>query len=293
LAIYQIKDLENLTGIKAHTIRIWEKRYGVITPKRTRTNIRYYEEDDLKKLYNVAVLARHGIRISKIAAMTDSDLIEQVAEVSEIEDLSKNQLDGLTLSMIDLNEYKFCKILDKNINQLGMYHTMVELIYPFLEKLNLLWVTGSINQIHEYFISNLIKNKICAAIDAIPDTKDESAKKFILYQHKNETQDLALLFMHYLIKERNFKVYNLGKDITIDDLCIAKKIIKPHCIYTIINERPDALSGQEYAQNISSCMEETVVGLSGLLAMQIDISNLANIKILSGINDTNNFINSF
>jgi DNA-binding transcriptional MerR regulator len=165
VAVYSIRDLEKLSGIKAHTIRIWEQRYGIIEPQRTKTNIRYYQDEDLKFLLNIALLNKNGIKISKIAKMTKGEVAEKVAAISEINFEYGTQLDALTISMIEMDEFKFDRIVSTNIQQLGFERTMLEIIYPFLDKLSLLWLTGSINPVQENFMSYLIRQKIIVAID--------------------------------------------------------------------------------------------------------------------------------
>jgi len=157
VAIYSIRDLEKLSGIKAHTIRIWEQRYSIITPQRTDTNIRYYADDDLKLLLNVALLNKNGIKISRIANMSQHEIAEKVAAISEMNFEYDTQLDALTISMIEMDEYKFDRIVSTNSQQIGFERTMLEVIYPFLEKLSVLWLTGSINPAQENFISYLIR----------------------------------------------------------------------------------------------------------------------------------------
>jgi len=212
VAIYSIKDLEKLTGIKAHTLRIWEQRYGIIQPGRTKTNIRYYTEDNLKVLLNIALLNRNGIKISKIAKMEKEEILKKVAAISEINLEYDGQLDALTLSMIEMDEYKFDRIISANIQQLGFERTMIEVIYPFLDKLGLLWLTGSINPAQEYFMTYLIRQKIIAAIDSMPIAMGMDVPKILIYLPEGEAQELSLLFMHYILKSRRFKVISLLKN---------------------------------------------------------------------------------
>ena len=159
MVVYSIKDVEKVTGVKAHTIRIWEKRYNIIEPKRTESNIRYYLDDDLKHILNIALLNRNGIKISKISGMDTAEIQRRVAEIADIDESFEGQLDTLTISLIDLDEVKFLKIFEKNLQERGFVNTMLELIYPLLDKSAMMWITGSIKAIHEKFVSNLIKRK--------------------------------------------------------------------------------------------------------------------------------------
>ena len=235
MAIYSIRDLEQLSGIKAHTIRVWEQRYQIINPKRTKTNIRYYEEADLKSLLNIALLNKNGLKISKIAKMAEADISKRVAELSEVNFQHASQIDALTISMIEMNEYKFDKIISTYINQLGFEQTMVEVINPFLEKLSILWLTGSINPAQEHFISYLIRQKIIVAIDKTPFTNNPKATKFLLFLPEGEMDEINLLFLTYLIKVRKHQVIYLGQNIPFQDLVAVYKIHKPNYLCTMIS----------------------------------------------------------
>ncbi len=202
MAVYSISDLEKLSGIKAHTIRVWEQRYDIIQPKRTKTNIRYYQDEDLKLLLNIALLNKNGIKISKIAKMTNKEIAEKVAAISEINFEYGTQLDALTISMIEMDEFKFDRIISTNIQQLGFERTMLEIIYPFLDKLSVLWLTGSINPVQENFMSYLIRQKLIVAINNLPLLQSKDTKKFIIYLPEGERQELSLLFMSYLNPEK-------------------------------------------------------------------------------------------
>ena len=140
-----------MTGIKAHTLRMWEKRYGIIHPRRTETNIRYYRDEDLKSILNIATLNKHGYKISAIARMSPEEIRRKIAEISDVELKKDDQLDSLTLSMLELDEHKFNAIVDKHIEQNGFEFTLLEVIMPFLDKVGLMWLTGSIKQVHEKF----------------------------------------------------------------------------------------------------------------------------------------------
>ncbi len=218
MSSYSIKDLEKLSGIKAHTIRIWEKRYGIVNPARTNTNIRLYSDKDLKKLLNISILNRHGLKISHLAKLTHNELIEKVIHISrETSDLG-TQIENLIISMLELDEWKFDKILSDSIMKIGFEETLVHLIHPFFEKIGLLWQTGSINPAQEHFVSNLLRQKLIVAIDGQAPVKRDNPLTFILFLHENELHELGLLFYSYLLKKRGIKVIYLGQAVPFDDL---------------------------------------------------------------------------
>jgi len=268
MVVYSIKDLEKLSGVKAHTLRIWEKRYRILEPKRTPTNIRYYLDEDLKSLLNIALLNRNGIKISKIAKMNSAQIQRKVVEITDIDESFEGQLDSLTISLIELNEGKFIKLLNKNIEQRGFAETMLEVIYPLLDKLAMMWISGSIKTIHEKFVSHLIKRKCIVEIDKQEITKSET---FLIYLPEKETNELSLLFLHYLIKRCGFNVINAGPDVSIYDLIEVADIKSPEYIFTIVNDSMDQSEFKLYIKKICEEFENTKVILSGLSAQSVQV----------------------
>ena len=290
MAVYSIRDLEKLSGIKAHTIRIWEQRYGVIAPKRTKTNIRYYQDDDLKFLLNVSLLNKNGVKISKIAKMSRQAVAEKVATIAEINFENSTQLDALTLSMIEMDEQKFDRIVSMNIQQLGFERTMLEVIYPFLDKLGVLWLTGSINPVQENFISYLIRQKIIVAIDQEPIPQGKQVKKFIIYLPEGEKQELTLLFMHYILKSRRNHVLYLGQDISVADLRDACKVHKPDFIFTMISETFAKEPVQKYVDKLSETFPDCQILLSGYQVVAQKVTAPQNVRVLRSLDHTLEFL---
>jgi len=290
VAVYSIRDLEKLSGIKAHTIRIWEQRYGVIAPKRTNTNIRYYQDEDLKFLLNVALLNKNGFKISKISKMSRREVAEKVAAIAEINFDYDTQLDALTISMIEMDEQKFDRIISTNIQQMGFERTMLEVIYPFLDKLGVLWLTGSINPVQENFISYLIRQKIIVAIDKEPVAQGRQARKFIIYLPEGEKQELTLLFMHYILKSRRNQVLYLGQDISLADLRDACKIHKPDFIFTMISETFAKEPVQRYADKLSESFPDCQILLSGYQVVAQKVNPAHNVRILRSLDHALDFL---
>lgn len=218
MAVYSIKELEKLSGIKAHTIRIWEKRYNLIEPHRTNTNIRYYTDDNLKKILNVAVLNRQGIKISNIARLNELELKEEIIRMSRTAHSQESIVDSLIVAMIDLDEYRLEAIIDKSISKIGFKATVIDVLYPFLEKVGILWQSGDVNPAQEHFISNLIRQKIISATDQLSQTFSPKAKKFLLLLPEGEWHEIALLFGQYLLKAANHEVIYLGQSVPYSDV---------------------------------------------------------------------------
>lgn len=291
VAVYSIKDLEKLSGIKAHTLRIWEQRYGLISPNRTNTNIRYYEDDDLKYIMNIALLNKNGVKISKIASLSRREIAEQVSNISPVAFEDDTRLDALTLSMIEMDEFKFDRILSSNIRQIGFERTMLEVIYPFLDKLSVLWLTGSINPVQENFISFLIRQKIIVAIEQEPLVRNPS-QKFILYLPEGERQELSLLFMHYLLKARKKQVIYLGQEISLSDLHDACQIHKPAYIFTMISEMFAKEPAQRYIDRLAAVLPDCTILVTGYQVVAQNIQSALNIHILKSLDQTLRFLDN-
>ena len=218
MAVYSIKELENLSGIKAHTIRIWEKRYCLVEPHRTNTNIRYYTDNDLKKILNVAVLNRHGIKISNIARLNDLELKEEIIRVAGASHSSDTIVDSMVMSMIDFDEYKLESLIEKSISKKGLKATIIEVLCPFLQKVGILWQSGDVYPAQEHFVSYLIRQKIIAATNGLSNTFNPHGKKFLLLLPEGEWHEIGLLIAQYLIKEAKHEVIYLGQSVPYSDV---------------------------------------------------------------------------
>lgn len=235
----------------------------MISPQRTPTNIRFYTDNELKSLFNIALLNKHGHKISKIAQLTTDQISEKVALLADNNVENDTQLDALTLAMIDIDEAKFDRIVRQNVDELGFERTMLHVLYPFLDKLNLLWLTGSVSPAHENFIGNLIRQKIIAAIDQLPVAAGREAKKFLLFLPEGESQELSLLFMHYLVKSRGHRAIYLGQHSTFLDLKEVAGRLKPDFVFTIINEPLPRQPLQNWLDQLRAHLPEAQLLLTG------------------------------
>jgi DNA-binding transcriptional MerR regulator len=292
MAIYSIRDLEKLTGIKAHTIRIWEQRYRLIEPARTSTNIRYYTDDNLRHLFNIALLNRHGYKISKLAKMRPEEIADRVSDIAANNDSQNTQIDALTLAMIDLDEIQFDQIFTTYTWEHGFERAMLELVYPFLDKLNVLWLAQSVSPAHEKFISNLIRRKIMCAIDKEPFELARDASVFLLYLPEGETQELTLLFLHYLLRCRRQKVVYLGSNISLNDLRDACQALEPNFVYTILHEPFGRQTVQSYVDEAGNRAGNATLLLSGPQIFMNPVKLPANGRILNGLADTLQFLDA-
>jgi len=235
MVVYSIKDLETLSGVKAHTIRIWEKRYDLIQPKRTATNIRYYTDEDLRKLLNVCFLYNKGYKISKISQMCPVTIKEKVSGYSKLNLSFEDKLDAMLIFILELDSYNFNKVFDQHISQKGLEQTMEDLIYPLLDKLGMAWMSGSFLDVHESFVTQIIKAKILYCTEKISEQAN-STPCFMIYLPPNEKQELSLLYLHYILKNKGCKIINLGNEVNNKDLTYAIETCQPDYVFTILNE---------------------------------------------------------
>jgi DNA-binding transcriptional MerR regulator len=257
---FSIKDLEKLSGIKAHTLRIWEQRYGILKPKRTDTNIRLYCNDELKQLLNIAMLYNNGYKISKIAALPTNIIIAEVNKLTAKPTEASNQIDCLIIAMVELDELKFEKVIANNTLHNGFAATVENVIYPFLQKIGIMWQTGSINPAQEHFISNLIRQKLIVAIDGVAVSMHSESKKFVLFLPDNELHELALLFYTYLIKARGHQVIYLGQSVPMEDLRKVTTLRNTDFIVTVFTQINEV---EKYVTKLMNEFKDQTILLSG------------------------------
>ena len=283
MSSYSIKDLEHLSGIKAHTLRIWEQRYGILKPERTDTNIRTYDDTDLKLVLNISLLKDHGYKISEISKMNQSEMSKEVLLISEKQLNYPDQIHALTISMLDLDEERFEKIISTNSLQFGFENMMINIIYPFLSRIGTLWITGSIGPAQEHFISNLIRQKLIVAIDGQLLSLRPGAKKYLLYLPEGEMHELSLLFSNYIIRSRQNKVIYLGQSLPFNELIFAYHAHKPDYIFTIITSAPGQDEIQKYVYRLAKEFPDAKILLSGYQVIGQDIDCPDNVEILTQI----------
>ncbi len=288
MTTYSIKDLEQLTGIKAHTIRMWEKRYNLIAPERTDSNIRFYSEEELRRLLNISLLNKNGQKISKLASLSNLELCEMVNSLnSELSDKS-HQIDLLTRAMINLDENGFNRTLNKAIVKNGFEETLQNLVYPFLEKVGVLWQTGIINPSREHFVSAILKQKIYTAYDRILASPGETAQSIVFALNDREYHELSLLIGNYIAKRLKYNTVYLGQAVPYSSL---KEIIE----YTGSNILvTNFITSQEekyiinYLKRISSDFPTLMILAGG---HQIQIANYSLPENVIKINDATMFKN--
>jgi DNA-binding transcriptional MerR regulator len=230
MAEYKIKDLETLSGVKAHTIRIWEKRYNILSPDRTDTQIRLYTDEDLVILLNICILYKHGIKISHIANLTFPQIQEKVTSIQEVYQV-EDSYEQLILALLTLDEELFRNTLGGLIQEVGLSKTFTNHLVPFLDRIGIMWLVGSINPAQEHFISNLIRQKIIAEIDKLPIPQDDN-NSVMLYLPEHEWHEISLLFYQFVLREKNIPTIYLGQSLPYDSLVLCFNQLKPKALVT-------------------------------------------------------------
>jgi DNA-binding transcriptional MerR regulator len=280
---YSIKDLERISGIKAHTLRIWEQRYEILKPERTDTNIRTYSDHDLKRILNIGILNSNGVKISKLAKMDAEQLFQQVRAVSENNLSTQNQVDNLIIAMVEMDEDRFERYISSCILRHGFDNTMSQIIYPFLQKVGVLWQTDSINPAQEHFISNLIRQKLIVAIDGTSNRQKDEGKQFLLYLPENELHEISLLYANYKIRASGNKSIYLGQSVPYADLKMVYNLHKPDYILTILTCQLIDQSLQEYANRLAEDFPDSQILITGAFVSQQEIVQPKNILIYNNI----------
>jgi DNA-binding transcriptional MerR regulator len=282
---FSIKDIEILTGIKPHTIRIWEQRYGIIKPQRTATNIRYYTENDLKLMLNVSLLNKMGFKISKITCLKPNEIEHKVLSLVEQANDADINLSALLNCMVRLDEDTFEHLLNKYLETNGLEITMTKILFPFLYRIGLLWQTGSITPAYEHFFTNLVRQKIIAAIDKQVLSPSPDAKRFLLFLPPNEPHELGLLYAHFVIRQRGHRSVYMGLNLPIDHIICAHECCQPDFIVTTLTSCIKINAIEEFIVQISKTFSKSRILLSGAQAVNRSLHLPQNVQVISDFDD--------
>ena len=263
---YSIKDLERLSGIKAHTIRIWEQRYQLLSPERSCGNIRYYKDHDLKFLLNISVLIRNGGKISHISKLSQQEIcqkIQQLEDGSSTDEFFQTQCCNLVSAMLDLNERNFDSAVTLSTEKFGFEQTMVNLFIPFLGKVGMMWRTGESNIIHEHFVTSLIRRKLSAAVDCLSLADKNATETYLLFLPKDEYHDIGLLFADYILRFRGKRVIYLGQTVPIEDIINFTKTYRPQFLLTFFTATYSIDAICSYINKLSEAISPAKLLLAG------------------------------
>lgn len=249
---FTIKDLENFSGIKAHTIRIWEKRYNLLTPNRTDSNIRFYSIDNLQKLLNVSFLNSNGYKISKIADLPESKLNATVRELVAKNGVDTQASNSLKMAMLNFDENLFNVTYNNLIAQSSLRDVFKNIFLPFLNDIGLLWQVNSVTPAHEHFITNLIKQKIFINIERLQLSSPTNFDKvFVLYLPVNEIHELGLLYLHFELLLHGYQSIYLGQSVPVSNLVDVQKVYNAIRFVSYLTVEPSKITISEYIDNVN------------------------------------------
>ena len=288
---YTIKDLEQISGIKAHTIRIWEQRYGFLQPQRTETNIRSYSADELKVILNVSLLNKYGYKISHIDKMSSAEIEDKIFGLNHLDAEKERVVNALIKDMVSLDMLSFERQLDNYIAQKGVEKTITEIIFCFLERVGVLWITNHINPAQEHLASNIVRQKIILGIEKLPKMYN-NAKLIVLFMPEGEYHEIGLLFVHFLLKSKGYNVDYLGTNVPIVDLKYLTEYKKVDYLYAHITAPTKGFKMNKFREQLGQINKDIPIILTGQMMQEYKGSVPGNIRVLQSLSETMGFLSS-
>lgn len=288
---FTIKDLEKLSGVKAHTLRIWEQRYGFIKPERTDTNIRHYSASELKTILNVALLNKYGFKISHINKMSEQQMRDKILELNQQEAQLERVVNDLVQLMVDMNMEAFEEALTEYIYKNGIEKTITQVLFRYLEKIGILWLTNHINPAQEHLVTNIIRQKLIVGIEGA-NSLTKIDKTILLFLPESEYHEIGLLFMYYLLKTRGINVIYLGCNVPLADVGYVVKVKKPDYLYCHITRPATNFNFDKFLANISKNLADTPCIISGQLTQNYEKKIHPPIVFKRSFSEVNEFIGS-
>ena len=287
---FSIKDLENLTGIKAHTIRIWEKRYNLLQPDRSDTNIRNYDLSSLQKLLNVSYLNNFGYKISKISLLDNSEIKIFVSEIAAKESTHSHAINAFKLSMLNFDQRLFYNTYNGLEKTKTFKEIFEDVFIPLLQEIGLLWQTDTITTAHEHFLTSLIRQKILVLTEQIQSTfSDPNGKTYVLFLPDNEVHELGIMYLNYLIVSKGFHSIFLGQSVPIDGLVDLLEYYDKITFISFFTVKPEKEMINDYMNEFESkILKKEFINFKilGRMTEYIDNESLSNnIKIYKSINN--------
>jgi DNA-binding transcriptional MerR regulator len=267
---YKIKDIEVLTGIKAHTLRIWEKRYEIMVPERTDTQIRTYSDAELSFLLNISLLNKSGYKISKIAKLSAQEINDLVWKIKVSNNLD-NSGEKFILALIHLDELLFRDTLGDLIQEVGLENTFTNHLIPFLDRIGVMWLVGSITPAQEHFISNLIRQKIISEIDKLP-IPDSSSAPLMLFLPEHEWHEIGLLYYQFLLRNKGLHTVYLGQSLPYESAIDCIRSLNPKAILTSWLTAVEDEFMVKYFEQLKSVVGDKIIYAGGAqVNMKIDL----------------------
>jgi len=291
MSSYTIKDLEQISGIKAHTIRIWEQRYRFLQPQRTETNIRSYSADELKVILNVSLLNKYGFKISHIDKMSTSEIEEKILGLNQLDAEKERVVNALIKDMVSLDMISFERQLDNYIAQKGIEKTITEIIFSFLERVGVLWITNHINPAQEHLASNIIRQKVILGIEKLPKSF-VNAKTIVLFMPEGEYHEIGLLFVHFLLKSKGYNVDYLGTNVPLIDLKYLAEFKKVDYLYAHITAPTKGFKLNKFMEQLTLINSNIPIVLTGIMMQEYKGPVANHIRIMQSLSETMSFLST-
>lgn len=285
--VFSIKDLENLSGIKAHTIRIWEKRYNVLQPMRTETNIRLYDTANLQRLLNISLLHNHGYKISKISKYPAEKIPLLVKEIVSGKNAKSHAINAFKMAMIHFDQTHFINTFNSLLSEKTFREIFHDVFVPLMEEMGILWQTETITPAQEHFISHLIKQKIMVNTEKIQAVAPvHNDRVYVLYLPVNEIHELGLMYINYELLLNGCQAVYLGESVPAENLKDLQRHFDQIVYITYATVQPDRSCINEYLASVSQAIltENTELWILGRQAEYIDLNDLnPNVKVFTSI----------
>jgi DNA-binding transcriptional MerR regulator len=287
---FSIKDIENLTGIKAHTILIWEQRYGILKPKRTDTNIRFYDADDLKSALRISMLNNFGYKISRIRQMTNADMDGLIQKISDADFKLQALTNDLLEATLAMDMPRFETILNNQIRKHGIESTVEGLIFQFLEKIGLMWVANRLVPAQEHLVSNVLYRKLAVAVDSLP--YHTHGRKVLLFLPEGEVHEMALMYVCYLLRKAGKTTIYLGPNTPLKEVEIVFSSAKPDSIYTHLTAVAKDWDPSRYLKKLSAATSGVPIYASGTVVHKYKPDGDSNVHLLFSLAEVRNALAS-
>ena len=255
--VFTIKELESFSGIKAHTIRIWEQRYNLLKPDRTDTNIRRYTDHDLKRLLNISLLLNLGYKISGIAKLSDTEIQDAILKSQINHGADQHHQHVLKIAMLNYDEILFNSVIDPFVAQNGIEKTFVEVIIPFLHSIGVMWQADAICPAQEHFISCLIRQKLFSLIEGLKSVPVTKEKTLVLFLPELEIHEISLIMLQHVFKARGYKTIFLGQSVPVDDLVQVYQRLGTVHFVSILTTNPMPILLNDYMKKISKLFTDS------------------------------------
>lgn len=286
---YSIKDLEVLSGIKAHTIRIWEKRYNLLVPERTETNIRFYTDDDLRKILNISLLVRHGFKISKVARWSDEKIREAILELMQSGSSESDYIDQLLMYMINFDDAGFTRVTNDVIDKMGMEEAISEVFFQLFVGIGTFWQVGSIFPAQEHFVTNIFRQKLIVEIDKL-ETNNGKGTTILFYLPENEYHEISLLFYSYLAHKYGYHVIYLGQTVPFDDLKKIAVQVQIDYVFSAFIHSIEKEELENYLNELKNLFGHQKIFITGGQIQQYNPELPRNMKVIKDYHDFKKYL---